>query len=141
MPMKYPGKGLTDKMKKYVRLVAAGYTQQGAAAELGMSDYWGSKVIHRPDAMEEYALAIKEKILPIYAKALNLMDRQVGSANEWIAQGAARDLLSRFDKQIMQKDEKQEIVIRLTGGEIELGEPEFDGGDVEEPVEDEEPDS
>jgi transcriptional regulator with XRE-family HTH domain len=139
--MKYPGRGFSKKMKEAVKLIARGHTQKEVAEKLGMSPAWIYYVMQRPDALEEYTRIIKADILPIYAKALRVMSGQTGSNNEWIAQGAARDLLTRFEKRVMQDEEKQEIVIRLTGGEIELGEPKYDGGASEAEDVDEAPDS
>ena len=82
-----------------------------------------------PKCQECYRAIMREIILPLFGKGVATLERQMDSDNEWIAQGAARDVLTRFGPQIMGDDAQKETVVRIEGMPT-LGIPEPE--DVEE---------
>ena len=71
---------------------------------------------------QEYYRGLHRQLgFPLYSKALRLMESQLDSNNPWLAQGAARDILTRLGNQVIGSEEQNVHVV--FEGMPELGEP------------------
>lgn len=67
-----------------------------------------------PAFQELYRARVMAAAMPMYGKALQTIKAQMDSENAWIAQGAAREVLTRFGDTVMGTDSK-EVTIRISG--------------------------
>lgn len=67
-----------------------------------------------PAFQELYRARVMSVAMPMYGKAMQTIKTQMDSDNAWIAQGAAREVLTRFGDVVMGTDSK-ETVIRIEG--------------------------
>lgn len=65
---------------------------------------------------------LRNKVSPLLFKALDVYSAALGSENEWVRVGAARDLLNKFGDMYMGND-KNEITIKLLNGLPPIGIP------------------
>lgn len=84
----------------------------------------------KPEFTELYRALLREMAMPAYGKALNRITQQIDDPNPWIAQGAAREALTRFGPAIMGENEN-EIVIKVEGMPVlgMPGQPTTDGSE------------
>ena len=61
-----------------------------------------------------HAAVLKESVVPLVGKAVSKIGEQIDHSNPWIAQGAAREVLSRFGAGITGEDDKS-ITIHVEG--------------------------
>lgn len=61
-----------------------------------------------------HSAILKESVMPLVGRAVNRIGKQIDDPNPWVAQGAAREVLSRFGGGIMGEDDKS-ITIRVEG--------------------------
>lgn len=76
----------------------------------------------RPEFAELYRDTLREMTEPACGKAVKKITEQVDDENPWIAQNAAREVLTRFLPMVMGEDDKT-ITIKVEGMP-ELGTPE-----------------
>lgn len=74
-----------------------------------------------PGFADCYRAIVREIAMPSYGRALNRIDKQIDDPNPWIAQGAAREVLTRFGPAIMGEDDKS-ITVKVEGMPV-LGVP------------------
>ena len=67
-----------------------------------------------PEWQKYYQSLVRESIQPLVGRAINKIDEQIDHSNPWIAQGAAREVLSRFGAGITGEDDKS-ITIHVEG--------------------------
>ena len=132
MPKKFP----MELRKKAVRLLFEGNSYLDTAKQVfeispdapPKEGYMKSNLLRKwmedPEMIAEYRKLQRTEAMPRYAKAMNVLEKQLGSRNEWVAQGAAREIATRFEQKLMGAEET-EIVVRIEGAP-ELGEPDDD---------------
>lgn len=67
-----------------------------------------------PAWQEAYNNCVRRAVAPLVGRAVSRIDKQIDDDNPWIAQGAAREVLSRFGSGIMGEDDKS-ITIKVEG--------------------------
>ena len=77
----------------------------------------------REDVNEYYNEQLKQRAHRMFNKACARIERQIDDDNPWIAQNAARDALNKYGTMVMGED-KQEIVVHVSGGMPAIGMPE-----------------
>ncbi len=87
-----------------------------------------SNLVHTKQFKECYKSIMADYHLPRIGTAFKVLEKQMGSENEWVANKASNDILTRCTPAVFGDDEKQ-IVVRVEGMP-ELGVPEAD--DAEE---------
>lgn len=88
------------------------YPEEKAAYTRGLREL--RRWMRLPAFQELYRARVMSTALPMYGKALQTIQAQMDSENAWIAQGAAREVLTRFGDVVMGTDSK-ETVIRIEG--------------------------
>lgn len=71
-----------------------------------------------------YTDTVRMMLGPLYSKAMSKIGEQLDSDNAWIAQNAAREVLSRYGEAILGAEEKA-VTVRIEGMPT-LGVPETD---------------
>lgn len=82
----------------------------------------------RTDSVKaEYLAIIRASLLPMVAKAVKVLDKQMDSdnANGFLAQNAASNTLTRYGASVLE-EEQNTINITFTNGAIEIGMPDAD---------------
>lgn len=116
---------ISREQMECARLAATGdYTQAMLAAYFGKSDGTIRKWLNDPRVMEEFRDILRAQTQSSVAKARQVLDRSMASdaGNGYLALQAAQTVLNRYDDDVM-GTEKQEIVVRISGGMPELGMP------------------
>lgn len=67
-----------------------------------------------PAWMAAYQELVRASITPLVGRAINRIDQQIDDSNPWIAQGAAREVLSRFGARAMGEEDKS-VTVRVEG--------------------------
>lgn len=67
-----------------------------------------------PAWMAHYQELVRASITPLVGRAINRIDQQIDDSNPWIAQGAAREVLSRFGARAMGEEDKS-VTVRVEG--------------------------
>lgn len=106
-----------------VRLVISGLTYEEVAKELGVCKNTIGNWMRSDDVNAEYVKQMKDVIRHGFNKAIKTLSKQTTSDNEWIAQGASRELVGRYGAAIL-GDDRQEITVHITGGIPVVGMPE-----------------
>ena len=88
------------------------YSEEKAAYTRGLREL--RRWMRLPAFQELYRARVMSVALPMYGKALQTIQTQMDSENAWIAQGAAREVLTRFGDVVMGADSK-EVTIRVEG--------------------------
>lgn len=78
-------------------------------------------IMRKPEFAECYKAHVRNSVYSPYGKAMNRLANQIDSKNEWVANKAANDFLTRFGHHIDGTDGK-EVVIRVEGAPV-LGSP------------------
>ncbi len=125
--------GLNAKQAQAARLMAEGKTTgeivlilYGVTRESDRLAYdRGCRTLRKwqaaPGFADCYRAIVREIAMPSYGRALNRIDKQIDDPNPWIAQGAAREVLTRFGPAIMGEDDKS-ITVKVEGMPV-LGVP------------------
>lgn len=116
-------------------MLAQGFTEEEVMMALWHFDYKSASsserhtyrkklhsIMRKPGFDECYKAYVKAAVYSPYGKAMNRIAKQIDSKNEWVANKASNDFLTRFGHHIDGTDGK-EVVIRVEGGPI-LGAPE-----------------
>lgn len=114
-------RSLPRKAVEAAALLATGMHIKDIAAQLEVTPSKVSGWIKREDFQQHYRQILQSAGLRQYAKAINVLENQLDSKSEWIAQGAARDLANRFEKAVAGIDSNK-ITVTLAGMP-ELGTP------------------
>ncbi len=61
-----------------------------------------------------YQKLVRDSITPMVGRALNRIDQQIDDSNPWIAQGAAREVLSRYGAHALGEEDKS-VTVRVEG--------------------------
>ena len=61
-----------------------------------------------------YNCCVRRAVTPLVGRAVRKIDEQIDDDNPWIAQGAAREVLSRFGGSVLGEDDKS-ITIKVEG--------------------------
>jgi hypothetical protein len=77
----------------------------------------------REDVRAVYDQELRGKIRDMYNKASRKIENQIEDDNPWIAQNAARTVLTTYGGLVLGED-KQEIVVHIAGGMPAIGMPE-----------------
>jgi len=85
------------------------------------------KLLKNPQFQEYYKVLLSEASYRFYGKALQKIGEQIDSSQEWLANKAANDILTRLNNNVV-GDQERSIVVRVEGMP-ELGTP--DAEDVE----------
>ena len=72
------------------------------------------KWLEDPRFQEVYKAIIMEIALPAYGKAVQTLSNQTQSSNEWLANKASNDVLTRFGDMVLGRN-SQEVVVRIEG--------------------------
>lgn len=67
-----------------------------------------------PAWQEAYNRYVRRAVTPLVGRAVRKIDEQIDDVNPWIAQGAAREVLSRFGGAVLGEDDKS-ITIKVEG--------------------------
>lgn len=67
-----------------------------------------------PKWQELYQKQLKSSVAPLVGRAVRKIGEQIDHSNPWIAQGAAREVLSRFGAAAM-GDEDKSVTVRVEG--------------------------
>ena len=131
--------GCTTQMVQAAQLLANGYNLNdiimvlwGVSKESDRAAYErGYRKLKKWQAEEGFqklhAAMLKESVLPLVGKAVQRIGEQIDHSNPWIAQGAAREVLTRFGAGITGEDDKS-ITIHVEGMP-QIGVPGQDEGD------------
>ena len=114
-------RSLPRKAVEAAALLATGMHIKDIAAQLEVTPSKVSGWVKREDFQQHYRQILQSAGLRQYAKAINVLENQLDSKNDWIAQGAARDLANRFEKAVAGIDSNK-ITVTLAGMP-ELGTP------------------
>ena len=111
------------KDEKFIRLILWGdaATDEEEAAHSFRYTKRLRAWLRDPKCQEAYRAVVREIAMPTYGKAMGVMVRQLDSGNEWVAQGAAREVLTRFGPAVLGDDDR-EITVRIEGMPV-LGAP------------------
>lgn len=71
-----------------------------------------------------YRDLIRSVMMPAYSRAVNRLNTQIDDPNQWIAQGAAREVITRFGPDIMGQSD-QTVTVKIEGMP-DLGVPDQD---------------
>jgi len=77
-----------------------------------------------PKVMEAYRAVLREAMMPAMGKASAKLVQQIDNGNDWLANKAANDVLTRFGPLVLGEEEKQ-ITVKVEGMP-ELGAPQLD---------------
>lgn len=122
--------GLTKPQTMAAQLLADGKTEDDVLLALyGTLDSKAKtqkrrilrKWMSDPKFAECYRAVVGQLAMPAYGKALYRITAQIDDSNPWVAQGAAREVLTRFGTAIMGSEDK-EVVVRIEGAPV-LGVP------------------
>jgi hypothetical protein len=97
-----------------IALLADGATVEQIADRFDVSPQTIRAWRKNPAIQEEYRREIMGRGLTSFARAFTEMDRELDSDMPWIRQGAARDIMNRF-QELVTGQSSQDIVIRLEG--------------------------
>ena len=119
--MAVPKRSLPKKAAEAASLLATGMTYKQIAEQLDVKPQQVSKWAQREDFKQLYRQILEGAGLRQYARAINVLETQMESKNDWLAQNAARDLANRFEKAVA-GIENNRITVTLAGMP-ELGTP------------------
>ena len=114
-------RNFTKKQAEAAGLYATGLKASEIAEQLGVTTYQVNKWIKDEYFQEYFKRILENAAKQRYAKAISVLEKQMDDKNQWIAQGAARDLATRFEKQVTGIDSNK-ITVSLAGLP-ELGTP------------------
>ena len=116
------------KDEKFIRLILWGdaATDEEEAAHSFRYTKRLRAWLRDPKCQEAYRAVVREIAMPTYGKAMGVMAHQLDSPNEWVAQGAAREVLTRFGPAVLGDDDR-EITVRVEGLPV-MGVPTIDDG-------------
>ena len=114
---------LKAKQFEAIQLRLQGLSNTAIAKELGISLSTLRDWLAREDVREVYDKELRGKIRDMYNKASRKIESQIEDTNPWIAQNAARTVLTTYGG-IVLGDNKQEIVVHMAGGMPDIGMPE-----------------
>lgn len=118
---------LDQRMVDAIHMRAEGESYTKIGEKLGVKAqtvrYWFD---NKPEVLDEYKAVMKSKIQAAYGKAMGGYVRDLDDKNPWIRQNAQRVFVDGFGKMVM-GEEKQEIVVRISGGMPNIGMPERTG--------------
>ena len=115
-------RGISPQAVEAIRMAVEGEKRKDIAEALGVSVRTIDRWITSEEGHAEYVRQMKGVIKRSFGKAINRLDRQIDSENDWIAQGASREIVGRYGASVMGED-KQEITIHITGGVPAVGMP------------------
>lgn len=67
-----------------------------------------------PKWQEAYQRMLKSSVAPLVGRAVRKIGEQIDHSNPWVAQGAAREVLSRFGTAALGEDDKS-VTVRVEG--------------------------
>lgn len=111
-------------------LLASGMKPKEVAEQLGLSTSTVNAWQKKEDFNAYFTALLMGAGKHRYAKALQVLEKQLDDANPWVAQGAARDLANRFEKAVTGVDNNK-ITVTLAGLP-ELGTPDNEESDDDE---------
>lgn len=114
---------LKAKQFEAIQLRLQGLSNTAIAKELGISLSTLRDWLAREDVREVYDKELRGKIRDMYNKASRKIESQIEDTNPWIAQNAARTVLTTYGG-IVLGENKQEIVVHMAGGMPDVGMPE-----------------
>ena len=114
---------LKAKQFEAIQLRLQGLSNTAIAKELGISLSTLRDWLAREDVREVYEKELRGKIRDMYNKASRKIESQIEDTNPWIAQNAARTVLTTYGG-IVLGENKQEIVVHTAGGMPDIGMPE-----------------
>lgn len=114
---------VSPQQTEAVRLVVAGHTYDEVAKMFGVHRNTIGNWMCNDAVNEEYTRQMRSVIKQGFTKAVGRLSKQVDSENEWIAQGASRELVGRYGASVL-GDDKQEITIHISGYTPNVGMPE-----------------
>ena len=114
---------LKAKQFEAIQLRLQGLSNTAIAKELGISLSTLRDWLAREDVREVYDKELRGKIRDMYNKASRKIESQIEDTNPWIAQNAARTVLTTYGG-IVLGENKQEIVVHMAGGMPDIGMPE-----------------
>lgn len=115
-------RGLKPQAVEAVRMAAEGVKRKDIAEHFGVTVGTIDRWITSEEAHEEYVRQMKAIVKHSFTKAVHRLDKQIDSENEWIAQGASREIIGRYGASVLGED-KQEITVHITGGMPDVGMP------------------
>ena len=125
--------GLTAFSTEVCRLIAMGKTEDevlfckygitpiSTPQEKGKAKRQLHKLMNDPKFQECYRAIVKEIAWPAYGKATQKLVEQIDNGNDWLANKAANDVITRFHDALMGGEDKQ-IVVKVEGMPV-LGTP------------------
>lgn len=119
--MAIPKRSLPKKAAEAASLLATGMTYKQIAEQLELPPSRIQQWAKREDFKQLYRQILEGAGLRQYARAINVLETQMESKNDWLAQNAARDLANRFEKAV-EGIENNRITVTLAGMP-ELGTP------------------
>jgi alkyl sulfatase BDS1-like metallo-beta-lactamase superfamily hydrolase len=114
-------RSLPKKAAEAASLLATGMTYKQIAEQLELPPSRIQQWAKREDFKQLYRQILEGAGLRQYARAINVLETQMESKNDWLAQNAARDLANRFEKAVA-GIENNRITVTLAGMP-ELGTP------------------
>lgn len=112
---------MTRAMADAAGLLAAGMKTKEIAKELDLKESTILTWMKREDFESYFRALLNSSGRMRYARALKVLEKQLDDKNPWVAQGAARDLATRFEKAVTGIDNNK-ITVTLEGIP-ELGTP------------------
>jgi transposase len=114
---------LKAKQFEAIQLRLQGLSNTAIAKQLGISLSTLRDWLAREDVRAVYDQELRGKIRDMYNKASRKIENQIEDDNPWIAQNAARTVLTTYGGLVLGED-KQEIVVHIAGGMPDIGMPE-----------------
>lgn len=114
---------LKAKQFEAIQLRLQGLSNTAIAKQLGISLSTLRDWLARDDVRAVYDQELRGKIRDMYNKASRKIEHQIEDDNPWIAQNAARTVLTTYGGLVLGED-KQEIVVHIAGGMPDIGMPE-----------------
>lgn len=114
---------IKPKMMDAVQLRLDGYTLNQISEKLETPKRTLSDWFAREDVQAYYQQELKRDIHTMFNKAIRGTLRDMDDTNPWIRQNAQRMIIDKFGASVMGED-KQEIVIHVSGGVPNIGMPE-----------------
>ena len=114
---------LKAKQFEAIQLRLQGLSNTAIAKQLGISLSTLRDWLAREDVRAVYDQELRGKIRDMYNKASRKIENQIEDDNPWIAQNAARTVLTTYGGLVLGED-KREIVVHIAGGMPDIGMPE-----------------
>ena len=104
------------KAMEVARLVAEGNDVRTVGRLVGVTKDTVCAWMRDPEVKAEYMRCVRDLVSPAVAKSVQTLVNQTKAKNQWLAQGAAREILNRFGAAVLGEEERA-VTIRFEQGQ------------------------